>query len=458
MDRTYKPARLHLARPIPRGVAIVVLASSATLAPWIQGAEPEPLPSGSPEQARWSHERHPTDAPLVSPTPPPLGADPALHRDSLASSSAWRSRLSLQDLGRRTGELLAASLRWYQRTPPGDRVIWGGLTACAGLGLVVLLERMHRLRRPRIIPPEFTARFLDRLHEGKLDAGKALDYCEMHPSPAARVALAAVRRWGRPATDLERAVALAHRLEAERLWRNAATLRRIAAVAPLLGLLGSLFCLERVLQRLPEAAGQVSLGWGPDLAAGLSPLVAGIALAIFALVAYDAVHSRIERLSGALDRLGVETIDAIAMAAPPAHPVQRLGGAAQLAAPASRGNAVALSQKRGPHRRVQPQQGTTPTSHRQGASTSHGPGGPTSHGPGAPTPHGTEGPTSHRPGGLTFQGPGGPTAHATAVPPHREPGTVLPFPPPAEPRAVNMPDGSPGKPALESARPREFPF
>ncbi len=33
-------------------------------------------------------------------------------------------------------------LAWYARTQPSDRVIWGGLTACAGLGLSVLLERV----------------------------------------------------------------------------------------------------------------------------------------------------------------------------------------------------------------------------------------------------------------------------------------------------------------------------
>ena len=62
---------------------------------------------------------------------------------------------------------------------------WGGMTACAGLGLGVLLERLVRLRRRKIVPAEFTARFLDRLHEGKLDCGQALDHCELNPSPAA---------------------------------------------------------------------------------------------------------------------------------------------------------------------------------------------------------------------------------------------------------------------------------
>jgi biopolymer transport protein ExbB len=188
------------------------------------------------------------------------------------------------------------------------------------LGLGVFLERLVRLRRRSIIPAHFTARFLDRLHEGKLDGGKALDYCEMNPSPAARIALAAVRRWGRAAVDLERAVALAHKVESELLRRNVGTLRRIAALAPLLGLMGTLTGISRVLAMLPgdgsatkAGVAVASLPWGPALAETLYPLTTGIALATLALVAYDALFSRIEQLSGTLDRLGAETIDAIAM-------------------------------------------------------------------------------------------------------------------------------------------------
>jgi biopolymer transport protein ExbB len=193
---------------------------------------------------------------------------------------------------------------------------WGGLIACAALGLCVMLERMLRLRRRRIIPSDFTARFLDRLHEGKLDGGKALDYCEMNPSPAARVALAAVRRWGRPPVDLERAVAMQLRVEVDRLHRNVGSLRRIAALCPLLGLLGTLTAASRVLAAVPGGAG----AWGPELAGTLSCLTLGITIATLALVAYDALSVRIERLSGCLNRLGAETIDAIAMTAPATVP------------------------------------------------------------------------------------------------------------------------------------------
>ncbi len=214
---------------------------------------------------------------------------------------------------------------WYRRTPAADRVTWGGMTACAGLGILVILERLARLRSRKVVPPDFTARFLDRLHEGKLDCGQALDHCELNPSPAVRVAMAAIRRWGRPAGDLERAVAIAHRVESDRLRRNVGTLRRVAALAPLLGLLGTLFAMRRALEAVPAVAALLPIGapvtWGPMLASALTPLCTGIVIATLALVAYDGLLARIEKLSSALDRLGAETIDAIAMAAPVSSPL-----------------------------------------------------------------------------------------------------------------------------------------
>ncbi len=244
------------------------------------------------------------------------GHDHSLATAAAEPGSSLRSGGELELLterARQSGEWLVA---WYARTPPADRVTWGGMTACVGLGLLVLLDRLIVLRRRKIVPPLFTARFLDRLHDGKLDCGQALDHCELNPSPAARVALAAVRRWGRPAADLERAVALAHRVETERLRRNVGTLRRIAALAPLLGLLGTLFALGRALEGSANAAS----AWGPALASALSPLSTGVVIATLALVAYDGLLTRIEKLAGDLDRLGAETIDAIALTAPISAP------------------------------------------------------------------------------------------------------------------------------------------
>ncbi len=217
---------------------------------------------------------------------------------------------ALQKRAERYGQEAVA---WYRRTPPADRVTWGGLGASAILAVLVLTERSWQLRRRRVTPGGFLKRFRERLQDGKLDRGKALDLCELNPSPAARVALAAVRRWGRPVADLERAVALASRVEADRLRRNVGTLRRVAAMTPLLGLLGTLIAAGRALS-VPGAE------WAPALGNALVPLTAGVALAILALVAYDGLVGRVEKLANALDRLGAETVDAIAVSAPAVEP------------------------------------------------------------------------------------------------------------------------------------------
>ena len=74
------------------------------------------------------------------------------------------------------------------------------------------------------------------------------------------------------------------------------TLRRIAALWPRLGLLGTLFALGRALdgQAATPAAGSgpsisavVSPGWGPATAAALTPLSADVVVATLSLVACD---------------------------------------------------------------------------------------------------------------------------------------------------------------------------
>jgi biopolymer transport protein ExbB len=227
----------------------------------------------------------------------------------------------LDGLTQAARRLAREAASWYARTPPAERVAWGGLAAAAWLGLIVMVERTARLRRRNVLPTEFTARFLGRLKDGKIDRGKALDFCELNPSPAARVALAAVVRWGRPTVDLERAVAMTHRVEVERLRRHVGTLRRVAALVPLLGLFGTLAAAGRALAALGTVAAGSAPGWGPALADALSPLTAGVALAILALIAYDGLAGRVETLANALDRAGAETIDAIAMSLNPDTPI-----------------------------------------------------------------------------------------------------------------------------------------
>jgi biopolymer transport protein ExbB len=84
----------------------------------------------------------------------------------------------------------------------------------------------------------------------------------------------------------------------------------------LIGLLGTLVAASRALSTL-GVADNSGPTWGPALATALGPLIAGVAIGILALVAYDGLVARVEGLAAALDRVAAETIDAVAMALPP---------------------------------------------------------------------------------------------------------------------------------------------
>ncbi|GIW86223.1 MAG: hypothetical protein KatS3mg108_0547 [Isosphaeraceae bacterium] len=198
----------------------------------------------------------------------------------------------------------APLVRWYQTTPPIERVAWGGLAACALLATLTFLERLARTHPSRIIPRHYADRFHARLLDGRLDWHQATDHCEINPSAASRLALAALRRAGRPGPDIERGIALALAAESAALRRHLPTLRRVAALSPLIGLLGSLGMIQHGLQNLPPAA-----PWGPTVAHALLPLIAAVGLAILALVAYDGLTARVESLLATLERFAAEIVD-----------------------------------------------------------------------------------------------------------------------------------------------------
>jgi len=212
----------------------------------------------------------------------------------------------LEILGPRADRLIRMIGAWYEQTPPLERVSWGGLVACGLLGVFTLVNRLWMVRRSRVVPASFRSRLQARLTERNADWMQVLDYCELNPSPASRIILAPLRRWGRPMSELERSVSLATENEVSALRRHTDTLRRVAVLAPLIGLLGSLAQAGRTLN-----AQEPGLPIGPAIAAALTPMICAVGLAILAVLAYDGIAGRIDTLATELDRIGLDTLEAL---------------------------------------------------------------------------------------------------------------------------------------------------
>lgn len=186
------------------------------------------------------------------------------------------------------------------------------LFACSFVMLVFVFEKFISLRRGRVIPRPFVDRFLPQLREGKLDRDQAIELCQESKSPVADVFAGAVKKWGRPAVEVEQAVIDAGERAAHRLRRYLRLFNGIATVSPLLGLLGTVFGMIRLFNAIATAD---AMGRTELLAGGISEALlttaGGLGVAISAVCFYLLFLGRVDQLLVDLDGLGQQLVDLI---------------------------------------------------------------------------------------------------------------------------------------------------
>jgi biopolymer transport protein ExbB len=186
------------------------------------------------------------------------------------------------------------------------------LFACSFILTVFVFEKVISLRRGRVIPAPFVNRFLPQLREGKLDRDQAIELCQESKSPVADVFAGAVKKWGRPAVEVEQAVIDAGERTAHRLRRYLRLFNGIATVSPLLGLLGTVFGMIHLFNAIATAD---AMGRTELLAGGISEALlttaAGLGVAIAAVCSYLLFLGWVDQLLVDLDALGQELVDLI---------------------------------------------------------------------------------------------------------------------------------------------------
>jgi len=188
------------------------------------------------------------------------------------------------------------------------------ILGCSILLVAVALERLVALRQGRVVPRAFAERFLADLRDGLLDREAALLRCRNDRSPLARVFEHAVRRWGRPATEIQQSVAEGGQREVLELKRNLRVINAISTVAPLLGLLGTVIGMIRCFAEV--AAQSDAMGKPEALAQGiyvaLYTTAFGLSVAIPALIVYYYFLGRVDRLVAEMDALAQEVVELVA--------------------------------------------------------------------------------------------------------------------------------------------------
>jgi biopolymer transport protein ExbB len=173
----------------------------------------------------------------------------------------------------------------------------GGVTMiplglCSLIGLAIILERGLALRRKSILVPEVVS-VVESIRSPQ-DISLVLAVCEKHEGPLASIFRTALQHRHLSPEELKEIIGDQGRQEIRVLERGLVALETIAAITPLLGLFGTVIGIFKIFGVISE----IGVGQAKLLSAGIGEAlittIAGLAVAIPALVAYNYLTNRAE--------------------------------------------------------------------------------------------------------------------------------------------------------------------
>jgi biopolymer transport protein ExbB len=180
---------------------------------------------------------------------------------------------------------------------------------CSIIAVAITLERLWTLQRRRVLPKDLAMRVWEWARDRQLDE-KHLAVLSAN-SPMGRVLAAGLANRHRSREVLKEAVQDTGRHVVHELERYLNSLGTIAAVTPLLGLLGTVIGMVKVFTAITTAG----VGNPGVLAGGISEALittaAGLSVAIPALIAYRYLRGQVDALVVDMEKEAMKLIDAL---------------------------------------------------------------------------------------------------------------------------------------------------
>lgn len=163
------------------------------------------------------------------------------------------------------------------------------------LALTIIIERFWVLQRDKVFPERFLRRMEEMVKEKKIS--ESLGACRENESTVARILTAGLENTGRPRQEIQEALQLAGRRETSVMSRWVGALGAIAALEPLMGLLGTVLGL---IEAFREVETLKVVGNPSVVAAGvwqaLITTAAGLFIAIPTYAFYRYFRARVGKL------------------------------------------------------------------------------------------------------------------------------------------------------------------
>jgi len=174
--------------------------------------------------------------------------------------------------------------------------------------LSIIIERLIKLKKSQKNEEEFLQEVYGFLGEDKLEL--AIRVCEdRHDSPIANIILKAISVMERGLDETKEVIESAVNKEIHHLEKNLGTLATFAAVAPLIGFLGTVTGMVKVFMRLGETGGGVDISLlANGIWEALITTIGGLAVGIITILFYNYLVGKVEDLAHELEENSNEFI------------------------------------------------------------------------------------------------------------------------------------------------------
>lgn len=172
------------------------------------------------------------------------------------------------------------------------------LLSAAALSFVIYFFLYYR--EERLVPDAYAREVVEKLAARNFTAARQL--AAERDNIIARVLEAGMDRSARGSAAMREAAEVTAKLEVSKLWENLSYLSDIAVVAPLIGLLGTVFGMIQsfnVIAFQTAAAKPVLLAGG--IAKAMVATAGGLIIAIPAMIFYSVFRSRIFKITGKIE-------------------------------------------------------------------------------------------------------------------------------------------------------------
>src|SRR3954462_6680638 len=162
------------------------------------------------------------------------------------------------------------------------------------IAVAFMVERGLALRWAKVVPPSIERAVHN--YSGPADLRHLQHICEQSPSPVARLILFAAEHLDCPKAENMEIIETRARHEVSKLDRGLVVLEIIVGIAPLLGLVGTIYGLITLFGRMDAGASLDNANFANGISLALRATLMGLLIAIPALVGWNYYAKKVENL------------------------------------------------------------------------------------------------------------------------------------------------------------------